>query len=155
MSHSEITYQWVESISLAKYCDHESGGARFYFDIATKSAYREDKEKHQVGLAVNAASVFKFELLATVINKIMAEGDTPAPWNGEGPRPHFRPDGIPTRIDLHWMTAAERAIRDVMLLVENAGASPALTDAVMLLAKARDRVADHVEDDTAPALAAE
>ena len=76
MSHSEITYQWVESISLAKYCDHESGGARFYFDIATKSAYREDKEKHQVGLAINAASVAKFERIAAAIAEIMAEDDT-------------------------------------------------------------------------------
>lgn len=69
-----------------------------------------------------------------------------AAWkqNG-GPRPAKRPDGIPTRIDLNWMTPAERAILDAMYAVEEAGASPALTDAVTLLAQARDRVADHVE----------
>ena len=67
------------------------------------------------------------------------------PWNGEGLRPHLRPDGVPTRIDLRWMTGAERAISDAMSLVENAGGSPALTDAIALLARARSRVADHVE----------
>ena len=67
------------------------------------------------------------------------------PWNGEGLRPHLRPDGVPTRIDLRWMTGAERAISDAMSLVENAGGSPALTDALTLLARACSRVADHVE----------
>ncbi len=62
-----------------------------------------------------------------------------------GPRPAKRPDGIPTRIDLNWMTPAERAIRDAMAAVEAAGGSIALTDAITLLAQARDRVADHVE----------
>lgn len=62
-----------------------------------------------------------------------------------GVRPAKRPDGIPTRIDLRWMSAAEHAITDVMAIVESCGASVALTDAVTLLGKARDRVADHVE----------
>jgi hypothetical protein len=62
-----------------------------------------------------------------------------------GPRPKLRPDGVPTRIDLNWYTAAETAIRRAMLAVENAGASPALTEAIALLVKAKDRVADHVE----------
>lgn len=62
-----------------------------------------------------------------------------------GNRPAKRPDGIPTRIDRHWMTVAELAIMDAMEAVEKAGASTALTDAVVLLSKARDRVADHVE----------
>lgn len=62
-----------------------------------------------------------------------------------GPRPLARPDGIPTRIDMSWMTDAERAIMDAVQAVEKAGASPALTEAVTLLTKARDRVADHVE----------
>jgi hypothetical protein len=65
-----------------------------------------------------------------------------------GPRPANRPDGTPTRIDQRWQTAAERAIRDAMLAVEAAGGSPALTDAITLLSKARDRVADHVEATT-------
>jgi hypothetical protein len=67
-------------------------------------------------------------------------------WKSEGGvRPAKRPDGLPTRIDIQWMTPAEVAIRDAMLAVENAGGSVALTDAVTLLSKARDRVADHVE----------
>lgn len=60
-------------------------------------------------------------------------------------RPHLRPDGIPTRCDRRLMSAAERAILRAMAAVEKAGASPALTEAVDLLAWARNRVADHVE----------
>lgn len=67
-------------------------------------------------------------------------------WKAEGgPRPANRPDCIPTRIDSQWMTPAELAINAAMEAVESAGASVALTDAVVLLAQARDRVADHVE----------
>lgn len=60
-------------------------------------------------------------------------------------RPHTRADGILTRIDAELFTPAERAIGAAMQEVESAGASPALTDAVSLLSRARDRVADHVE----------
>jgi hypothetical protein len=71
-------------------------------------------------------------------------------WKGSGgARPAKRPDGLPTRIDMNWMTPAELAISDAMLAVEKAGASVALTDAVTMLSKARDRVADHVESDAA------
>ncbi len=67
-------------------------------------------------------------------------------WKTEGgARPAKRPDGLPTRIDVQWMTPAELAIRDAMLAVENAGGSVALTDAITLLSTARGRVADHVE----------
>lgn len=62
-----------------------------------------------------------------------------------GLRPQKRPDGMPTRRDLQWMTDAERAINDAMAAVERAGGSRALTDAVNFLVQARDRVADHVE----------
>lgn len=62
-----------------------------------------------------------------------------------GDRPHKRPDGVPTRIDSQWQTEAEIAIGEAMLAVENAGGSKALTDAVTLLSKAKNRVADHVE----------
>lgn len=60
-------------------------------------------------------------------------------------RPHKRPDGIPSRCDLSLMSPAELAITEAMRAVEAAGASVALTDAIVLLGKARDRVADHVE----------
>jgi len=43
------------------------------------------------------------------------------------------------------MSDAEIVITDAMLAVEHAGGSVALTDAITLLSKARDRVADHVE----------
>ncbi len=62
-----------------------------------------------------------------------------------GPRPATRPDGIPTRTDTRWMVPAELAIVRAMQAVENAGGGAALTEAVALLAQARDRVADHVE----------
>lgn len=54
-------------------------------------------------------------------------------------------DGIPRRIRIDHFTPAEAAIHAAMLEVEKAGGSIALTEAVNLLAKARDRVADHVE----------
>lgn len=60
-------------------------------------------------------------------------------------RPQKRADGIPTRADMRHWTHAEAAIAAATDAVERAGASPALTDAVNLLAKARDRVADHAE----------
>ena len=60
-------------------------------------------------------------------------------------RPHKRPDGISTRCDITFMSKAELAIRHAMQEVEEAGGSPALTDAVILLGKAQDRVADHME----------
>jgi hypothetical protein len=67
-------------------------------------------------------------------------------WKKDGGvRPAKRPDGIPTRIDINWLTAAELATREAMHAVEKAGGSPALTDALTLLSKARDRIADHVE----------
>jgi len=69
-----------------------------------------------------------------------------AHWKANGgPRPAKRPDGIATRADMQFMSDAELAILNAMHAVERAGASVALTDAVVLLGKARDRVADHVE----------
>ncbi len=67
-------------------------------------------------------------------------------WKRDGGvRPEKRPDGFPTRNSVDWFSPAELAIREAMYAVENAGASIALTDAINLLAKARARVADHVE----------
>lgn len=67
-------------------------------------------------------------------------------WEKDGgPRPARRPDGVPTRADMQWMTPAELAIRDAMQAVEAVGASLALTDAMTLLGKAQERVADYVE----------
>jgi len=60
-------------------------------------------------------------------------------------RSKTRPDGWPTRADMQHFSPAEKAIWDAQQAVEAAGASIALTDAAILLGKARDRVADHVE----------
>jgi hypothetical protein len=57
----------------------------------------------------------------------------------------LRADGFPTRACLELMSDAERAIYNAVQAVEAVGASPALTEAVILLQKARDIVADHVE----------
>jgi len=75
-------------------------------------------------------------------------------WRKDMRRPANRDDGIPTRCDLRFYTAPERAIRSAMLAVEHYGGSIALTDAVTLLSKAQGRVADHVEGLTTPAAGA-
>lgn len=72
-------------------------------------------------------------------------------WKKDGGvRPAKRPDGIPTRADRQWMAEAELAIICAVDAVEKAGASAALTDAVTLLSRARERVADHVEGAAEP-----
>lgn len=60
-------------------------------------------------------------------------------------RPHKRDDGVSTRHDRNYWTKPEISISLAMATVEQAGASPALTDAINLLATARERIADHVE----------
>jgi len=60
-------------------------------------------------------------------------------------RARTRLDGIPTRSDMQFWTDAEFAIDLAVKTVEAVGASAKLTEAVNLLAKARDAVADHVE----------
>lgn len=54
-------------------------------------------------------------------------------------------DNFPRRSRLDLSTPAETAIRAAISAVEAAGAHPLLTDAVMLLDQARERVADFVE----------
>jgi hypothetical protein len=56
-----------------------------------------------------------------------------------------RNEAVPRRIDRTRMTPAERAITDAMLAVEIVGAHPLLTDAVVLLGQAREKVADYVD----------
>ncbi len=60
---------------------------------------------------------------------------------------------VPRRCDITRLTLAEERIRGVMQAVEAMPADPRLTDAVCLLAKAKDRVADFV--DGVPAKTAE
>ena len=52
---------------------------------------------------------------------------------------------IPRRIRIDLMTPAELAIRNAVLEVENAGCHVLLTDAVVLLQQAREKVADFVD----------
>jgi hypothetical protein len=66
-------------------------------------------------------------------------------YKSQNYRPHLRGDGIPTRCDISHHTLAESAIYYAISVVEAAGASKALTDAVLLLAQAMNRVADHCE----------
>lgn len=54
-------------------------------------------------------------------------------------------NGIPRRSQLQAMAPAELAIRNAMLAVESIGGSPGLTEAINLLQKARDKVADFLE----------
>lgn len=52
---------------------------------------------------------------------------------------------IPRRIRVDLNTPAELAIRNAVQVVEEAGADPLLTDAVVLLDEARSKVADYVD----------
>lgn len=52
---------------------------------------------------------------------------------------------IPRRNNLETITPAEKAISDAMALVEKLPADPRLTDAVVLLDKARHRVGDYID----------
>lgn len=52
---------------------------------------------------------------------------------------------IPRRNRIDLMTPAELAIRNAMIAVETVGADVLLTDAVILLGQARDKVADFVD----------
>ncbi len=54
-------------------------------------------------------------------------------------------NGMPRRCRVDLFSPAETAIREAMLAVEEAGAHVLLTDAINLLAAAREKVADFVE----------
>lgn len=55
-------------------------------------------------------------------------------------------NGIPRRIRLDLSTPGELAIRAAVGIVESMGADVRLTDAVVLLGAARERVADYVDN---------
>ncbi len=52
---------------------------------------------------------------------------------------------IPRRIMLEKMTPEEIAIRAIMLQIENLGAHPLLTDVIVLLDQAREKLADWID----------
>ena len=76
MSHIDLTVQWVRSMTLVKYCEHDCGDVSFYLNIETKSRFLQDQESHSIRLAVNSAAVAKFERIAKAIADIMAEDDS-------------------------------------------------------------------------------
>ena len=55
-------------------------------------------------------------------------------------------DEIPRRIRLDRMTTADRFIYDAVQKVERVGADVRLSEAVILLQQARDKVADDVDE---------
>lgn len=64
----------------------------------------------------------------------------------EGERLRANASGdVPRRIDMQRWSPAERAIYDAMQAVEATGAHPLLTEAVVLLGQAREKVADYVD----------
>jgi hypothetical protein len=63
-----------------------------------------------------------------------------------GAKGQFMSDEIPRRIRLDRMTTAEKIIFDAVQEVERVGADVRLTDAVILLKQARDKVADYVDE---------
>lgn len=52
---------------------------------------------------------------------------------------------VPRRNDISRFTPAEKAMREAVLEVEKAGCHPLLTEAVILLQQARDKVSDFVD----------
>lgn len=60
-------------------------------------------------------------------------------------REKLRPDGIPTRCDVRQYSVGEKAIAAAVDAVESMGADILLTDAIILLQQAKDKVADFVE----------
>ena len=52
---------------------------------------------------------------------------------------------MPRRRDINLMTPAELAIRNATIIVEEAGCDPLLTEAVVLLEQAQEKVADFVD----------
>jgi len=52
---------------------------------------------------------------------------------------------VPRRNRVNEMTAAELAIRSAIQIVECSGCHPFLTDAVVLLGQAQEKVADYVD----------
>ena len=54
--------------------------------------------------------------------------------------------GVPRRIDVQRLVHEERLIRDARLAVDCMPPDPRLTDAVVLLSQAQDKVADYVDE---------
>lgn len=55
-------------------------------------------------------------------------------------------DGIPRRIRLDLLSPAEIAIYQAIQAVEEVGAHPLLTEAVILLGQAKNKVSDYMDE---------
>lgn len=66
---------------------------------------------------------------------------------GTGKQGVNRADGTPRRIDVNLSVPAEQAIRNAMKIVEQEGCDVLLTDAVILLEQALNKVADYVDQE--------
>ena len=55
-------------------------------------------------------------------------------------------DAIPRRHRIDLQSSGEEAIREAVRVVEEMGADPRLTDAVVLLGQAQEKVADYIDD---------
>jgi hypothetical protein len=55
-------------------------------------------------------------------------------------------NGMPRRRQVMLLTHHEIAIRNALLIVEGMGAHPLLTDTVVLLGQASDKLADYIEN---------
>lgn len=109
--------------------------AAAFREVKNRIAFRRDLwTKNYYGNNARAAET----LLADVV---AIEETTPR-------RPNMS-DEIPRRIRLDKFTPAERAIWDAIQAVEVVGADPLLTEAVILLGKAKDKVADYVDREAA------
>ncbi len=53
--------------------------------------------------------------------------------------------GMPRRCRLECLTPIEKALQNITIQIEQEGAHPLLTDAVVLIEQARDKMADFVE----------
>lgn len=79
------------------------------------------------------------------------DGNLEQPWNGPKPvnaqscSAGINDYLVPRRNDILRNTFAELRIREAMEAVEKVGAHPLLTDAVVLLSQALNKVADYVD----------
>lgn len=55
-------------------------------------------------------------------------------------------NGLPRRIQIDQHSSIEMLIYTAMFFVEDAGCNPLLTDAAVLLAQAKEKIADYLEE---------
>lgn len=109
-----------------------------------------DASKIRIGPGPGLGGPSGGEPSTTIAEKARFITNTPPPWTDtEQPLEIHIPvlvgNDIPRRSRMDLWHDAERAIHDAVQAVERAGAHPLLTDAVVLLGLAKEKVADFVE----------